>query len=200
MSLEPEVMVSIQRHKRRIAMLKLFVSSVALVVIASATALTAFIIISSKTSSIRGEAAKDFAFRDLEPLLFGFLCMGLFFIFNMLSRLLRGRLESHFIDHRLNNNQRALAQKFLRGLSGASIATGTPHPKLVFVDIQGVSSLPLASGDDKPTIALTIQALEAGFSSQEAEVLMAHDLSLILIGDVVQPKSTQNKLEYFLIY
>ena len=72
--------------------------------------------------------------------------------------------------------------RFQSALEGLSIAAGIGQPSLLVVDAPTVNSLAIRSGKVH-SVAITAPALEAGLSRQEAEAMMAHEVSHVLIGD-----------------
>jgi Zn-dependent protease with chaperone function len=198
MSLEPEVITSIRDHRRKITMLKVLTTSLVLAVVAGSTAFVAYAVISSNTR----DSGTIFTLKNISPFLWGIggiaFCVLLIPVAKFLAPKVGG-FGSIFIDHRLDENGRALLKKFHRGLDGACIATGTPRPNLMVVDIPRACSFPFALGDGNPAVALTMQALEVDLSPQEAETLMAHELSHILMGDIFRPGTAGTGLEVIIV-
>jgi Zn-dependent protease with chaperone function len=73
-------------------------------------------------------------------------------------------------------------KRFRDAIDGLSVAAGVPAPRLVVLDAPTVNSVALRSGKVS-SIGVTASTLEAGLSRQEAEAMMAHEISHVLIGD-----------------
>jgi Zn-dependent protease with chaperone function len=79
---------------------------------------------------------------------------------------------------------------FQNALEGVSVAAGLDPPQLLVLDLPTTNSIALFHAD-KPAVAITAEALEASLPRRVAEAMMAHELSHVLLGDVVIGISTR---------
>jgi Zn-dependent protease with chaperone function len=178
MSLEPLVLERIKYHRRAIQKLKIAIVTVAvigLILNLSSVTYAVYLAVSSNDVELN-QAFMPVAF----TLGLSIICFAIIYL------AIRGiKFESHFIAHRLDPEQHQRLASFIDGLQGSSLAVGTQPPPLRVVDIKGMSTLSITLGDEDPTVILTLDALNAGLTKSEAEAIMAHELSHILIGDEV---------------
>jgi Zn-dependent protease with chaperone function len=178
MTLEPLVLDRIKHHRRATKKLKIAIFAIAVISI--------ILNLASVTYAVYLVASSDDV--DLSALfILVALAIGvLTLVDTMIFLAIRGtKLESHFVAHRLDPEQHQYLAYFKDGLQGSSLAVGTNPPPLKVVDIKGVSTLSINLENGRPTVVLTPDALNAGLTKAEAEAIMAHELSHILIGDEV---------------
>jgi len=75
---------------------------------------------------------------------------------------------------------------FQRALEAVSLGAGIEIPRIVILDIPTVNLVPF-KGRGEYSIGITREAVETPILGHEAEALMAHEVSHILIGDVLRP-------------
>ena len=86
-------------------------------------------------------------------------------------------------------SDRARFTVFQNALEEVSIAAGTGCPDLLVLDVPTVNSLCLYH-NRRQAVGVTAEALEAGLSRRCAEAMMAHEMSHVLMGDVVAGQNT----------
>ncbi len=79
---------------------------------------------------------------------------------------------------------------FGNALEGVSIAAGIEPPRLLATDLPTANSISIRYSG-RPAVGVTTDALRAGLSPRHAEAMMAHEVSHILLGDVVLDTSTR---------
>lgn len=80
---------------------------------------------------------------------------------------------------------------FRNSLQGVSLATGVQPPELLVLDLPTANSLSLYTSR-RAAVGVTAETLDSEFPASYAEPMMAHELSHILLGDVLAG-STRNK-------
>jgi Zn-dependent protease with chaperone function len=93
--------------------------------------------------------------------------------------MVRRNLKDFF---REKDYDRAEYESFKSALEGVSIGMGISPPDLAVLGIPTVNSLAFREGR-KPGIGITAEALKAGLSPSEKEVMMAHEIAHIALGD-----------------
>jgi Zn-dependent protease with chaperone function len=84
--------------------------------------------------------------------------------------------------------------KFRNGIEGACLAVGMDPPKGNVFDVAGTCCFDFEDDDGEPAIAISSAALDAGLSTEEADVVMAQAVSRILIGDVLKRVHSEGPL------
>lgn len=82
---------------------------------------------------------------------------------------------------------RAGFRKFEEALDGAGIASGVPSPNLVVLDDPAPNALAFIDSSGRKGVAVTRGLLEAGIPVDEADAIMAHELSHLMIGENIKP-------------
>ena len=75
---------------------------------------------------------------------------------------------------------------FQEQLEAVSIGAGIKTPDLVVIDVPSVNSVAFTR-HGRPTVGVTKRAAEHPFSKEEAEAMMAHEVAHILINDTLKP-------------
>lgn len=79
---------------------------------------------------------------------------------------------------------------FQNALEGVSVAAGVDPPRLLVLDLPTANSISLFD-TGRPAVGVTTEALEAALPRRCAEAMMAHELSHVLLGDVVVGSNTR---------
>lgn len=79
---------------------------------------------------------------------------------------------------------------FQNALEGVSVAAGVSPPRLLVLDLPTANSISLFDAG-RPAVGVTAEALEAALPRRCAEAMMAHELSHVLLGDVVVGSNTR---------
>lgn len=75
-------------------------------------------------------------------------------------------------------------QVFRNALDGVSVAVGLEAPELLVLDLPTANAITFIHAG-KPAVAVTKEALEAGMPRRCAEAMMAHELSHVLMKEVI---------------
>jgi Zn-dependent protease with chaperone function len=75
---------------------------------------------------------------------------------------------------------------FQEQLDAVSIGAGIETPELVVLDVPSINSVAFTRRG-KPAVGVTKRAVEHPFSKEEAEAIMAHEVAHILINDILKP-------------
>lgn len=79
---------------------------------------------------------------------------------------------------------------FVQALEGVCVAVGLEPPRLLVLDLPTANSLSLYH-ENKPAVGITAEALEAALPRHVAEAMMAHETAHMLLGDVVLGRNTR---------
>ncbi len=79
---------------------------------------------------------------------------------------------------------------FENALEGVSVGVGLEPPRLLVLDLPTVNSISLFHAG-KPAVGVTAEALEAALPRRIAEAMMAHEMAHVLLGDVVAGQNTR---------
>lgn len=82
--------------------------------------------------------------------------------------------------------------KFENALDGVSIAAGVKRPDLIVIDDPAPNALGCIDEIGKPIIAITRGLIDANIPVGEANAIMAHELSHIIIGENARPPKFLN--------
>jgi len=75
---------------------------------------------------------------------------------------------------------------FADKLDSVSIGVGIPTPELVVLQLPSVNAVAFQKSG-KPAVGVTESAVKGRFSASKAEAMMAHEVAHILIGDMLRP-------------
>ncbi len=183
MTLEPPVLRSIKKYRRRVAVRQLAIVGFP-VLLALVVALVMFAAGLDLGPPDRTHPLKSGPVAGVVVALL-FLAMPVliyFFVAAYQRRKFRNEVlafVSPFADE-------TMTPRFANGLSGACIATDLEEPNLVAARIGQLSTFSFAFSRGGLNVAVTREVLDAGLSSHEAESLMAREVATILLGDYVK--------------
>jgi len=194
-NLEPEVIASITRHKRKVFLLKSLIVAVLAFSLVSSIALCLWAY-RTGTSSTDEFVRSRFGPAELRASLIIFvLGFGTPTVFVVLQVLKKARSRVPLIvKSNLNIGDKEWLRKFRNGLEGASIALGVRPPELMVLDIKGVAAFAFMKARDKPVVAVTREVLWVPISVEEADALMAERLSHMVTGDLLTWRGYQDNL------
>lgn len=168
--LEPEVIESIRRYRRRGFSLRLAASSPLILAVLGSLAVLIFTVATDTEAPAR--ALRQGGMVSWIPF-FTVTALFLFFVLVIYPEKLPivspGESPSFVV--------------FRDALDGVSIAVGLTPPELLVLDVPTANSIPLVHSR-KQAVGVTVEALEAGLSRRCGEAMMAHELAHILAGDV----------------
>ncbi|MBU1669957.1 MAG: M48 family metalloprotease [Actinobacteria bacterium] len=163
--LEPLVLANIRRCRRRAFALRGALA--ALLIAAVLAALTTFLVVLS------GDGLSAVAPRHWVAL---GVVAGLFVLFVLI-------VGPEKVPVAQSPDPRALSV-FRNSLGGVSVAVGIEPPDLVVLDLPTANSVSLFH-KGRPAVGVTVEALDSALSRRCAEAMMAHEVSHVLLGDVV---------------
>ncbi len=169
---EPQVVASINRYRHRALALRLAVAAVLMAGVIAA--LAAYLSVPSKGGSSSAPEAQHWVALALIAFMLALLVL---FI----------RPEKIPV---VPPPYRVSPAVFRNALDGVSLALGLDPPRLMVLDIPTVNSISLFHAG-RPAVGVTVEALDAGLSRSTVEAMMAHELSHVLLGDVVAGSNTR---------
>lgn len=106
------------------------------------------------------------------------------------SRYARARFAL-FVEQQTLDYGPTAADKFIAALDGAAVGAGVAAPGLVILDDPAANAVAFESDEGVWGVGATAGLLEAGISVAEANAIMAHELSHLVIGENVRaPRAT----------
>lgn len=185
MEFEPQVVRSIERHQRR-RMFHKFVAFVPLIVILLVS--SGFLIYNL---SARSQFQQSYSGIDMPYSMSGQMIMVVFIRFlpyfliiavAFYKLIMPSVRQFNSLTELADDYNRLGYQKFNNALQATSIGAGIPAPDLIVLKIPTPNSIALKKGQSR-AVGVTRELLDGDFSSSEAEAIMAHEVSHIVMGD-----------------
>lgn len=176
LNIEPEVLACIKRYRRRKVLVRAVAASSLLIGVAAALAV--FL-----AAVARGDQVPSDAFLDAGNQ--NYVAFGVIALFFVLFVLAIGPEKLPILPDARSPSLTV----FRNALEGVSLAVGLEPPALFVLDVPTVNSVSFLRAR-KPVVAVTGETLEAGLSRGYAEAMMAHEVSHVLLGDVIAGANT----------
>jgi Zn-dependent protease with chaperone function len=192
LDLEPQVIESIQRHKRRSAWMKLAMIGPLMVALAAVLVLTAYSLATGSASVTRAFTAENGGYR------FMWWVVPLALVVAFLLSAVRGGAEPLKTYDAGSDPAKNL---FSDALDGVSSAVGISPPELVVLEVPTANSIAFVKRN-KPAVGVTFEALVSDLSTFDAEAMMAHEVSHILTGEIFVASSSRQlrRAAYALVF
>lgn len=189
MNLEPQVLTAIRSRKRKIAFQRVLILILVGVMGLITVAMVVWAVVSAGQPGARTSA---------EAAVGGIVVSAFVDIAMVLSFWYRRSVRDCFEHKVLLPDELARLAKFRNGVEGASLAVGVDLPKGSVFEVEGACYVVFEDDDGKPAIAVNETALYVDLSTEEADAMMAHAVSRILIGDILKPVRKDAPLALFI--
>src|SRR5665647_2294665 len=189
MELGPEVILSIEKSKRKMARAKASIAVMFFIIIASLASVLVSLIVRIALAS--GDNVKSF-FSASAPILLMLSAVPIaFYGYRIWKDLRKDRWSYRYVlaqrVHLRAPQQTMELGRFRSALDGVSIGLGLPSPHLEVLDIPGPNAVSFIDERRRACVGITLSLLNMDLSGYEMEAILAHQLSHILTSNLLKP-------------